>query len=381
MNRLVLIVMAVIGIFMNSFSEDTILKFIFVPHARTEAKTGDMIITGIRNIDFTKFSLKMLGGDLTQTTSKDSATMAYCDKFFDLGNPNTLWSIGNHDVESGSRELIKKFTKRDTYYTYARDGVQFLILDTELDAPSFSSSSILGAQLDTVKAVCNRVTSADTKFFIVLNSRFIWMANNPDFTQAFKDSNVAASSKSLSTTNFSKDVYPLLQAVKAKGIQVMWFSGDKARANVINYIYNKADSIPFYAAKMENTDPDSTNYVVILTYTKNKKMQCDYVRLTHVNTWTTGALPHAIVSSSNGIAREQALKILQISGKKEITIALQTGNNKNGLVQIFRINGAMYYSKESTINKAITVHIDNPGIYIAQATVGNTTHVKKFIIR
>jgi hypothetical protein len=377
--------MALLGVFvliflMDTFAEDTILKWIFVPHARTEATTGDYIITGIRNIDFTKFSLKMLGGDLAQSTSKDSATMAYCDKYFDLGNINTLWSIGNHDVESGSRAMIKKFTKRDTYYSYARDGVQFLILDTELDAVSFDSTAILGAQLDTVKAVCNRVTSADTKFLIVLNSRYMWMINNPYFTATMKDS-IAASSKSMKGTNFYSTIYPLLQTVKAKGIQVMWFSGDKSRMNVNNYIYNQADSIPFYAAKMENSDPDSTNYVIILTYTKNKKMKCDYVRLTHVNSWTTGALPHCVACAYNTIAAGPALKVQQSLGKKEITLTWQTGNEEKGTMQIFSINGSRYYAKEFQTNKALIVAMDKPGIYIVRAKHGNATDVKKFVVR
>jgi hypothetical protein len=380
MKRIAFAVLAFGIVFTNSFAADEVFKWIFVPHARTEATSGDMIITGIRNIDFTKFSLKMLGGDLCQATSKDSATMAYCDKFFDFGNPNTLWSIGNHDVESGSRATIKKFTKRDTYYSYARDGVQFLILDTELDATSFSGTQITGVQLDTVKAVCNRITSADTKFLIVLNSRYIWMVNNSDFSQAFKDSNVAASSKSMTTSNFSTDIYPLLKAVKAKGIQPLWLSGDKIRTNVNNYIYKAADSIPFYAAKMENSDPDSTNYVVILTYTKNKKMSVDYVKLTHVNSWITGTLPNATVYAHSA-AEEQALQVRQAVGKKEIAMTWQAANDENGMLQIFGLDGALYHSQAFKTNKTITVSINRPGVYVVKGTFANGTQSKKFVVR
>jgi hypothetical protein len=380
MQRLTLTIAMILSIVMDVFSDDTILKFIFVPHARTENSTGDLVIKGIQNIDFSKFALKMLGGDLAVSTTKDSATMAYCDKIFDLKNVNTLWAVGNHDVESGNKALITKFTNRSTYYSYARNGVQFLILDTELDATSFSGTSITGAQLDTVKAVCNRITSADTKFLIILNSRYVWMVGNPDFTQAFKDSNIAASSKSMTTCNFSKDVYPLLQAVKAKGIQPMWFSGDKARTNVNNYIYNHADSIPFYAAKMENSDPDSTNYVVILSYTKNKKIQCDYVKLTHVNSWVTGVLPKSEPSFENSTAKETFL-VRQTLAKREITLSLQNANNVRGLIRIFGTNGAVYYSKEAAMNHPLTIHLNKAGVYIAQAIAGNSIHVKKIIVR
>jgi hypothetical protein len=382
MKRLAAATAAISVLFMNAFAEDTILRYIFVPHARTENSTGDLVIKALQAIDYSKFAVKMLGGDLAVSTSKDSATLAYCDKIFDIKSVNTLWSVGNHDVESGNKALIKKFTGRDTYYSYARDGIQFLILDTELGATSFSGTSITGAQLDTVKAVCSRITSADTKFLIVLNSRYIWMVNNPDFSQAFKDSNIAASSKSMTTSNFSTDVYPLIKAVKAKGIQPMWFSGDKARCNVNNYIYNKADSIPFYAAKAENSDPDSTNYCICITYTKSKKIQMDYVRFTHVNEWIAkAATPAVTVFAQNAAAGKQALQTRQTAGQKEIALTWRAAADETGVIQVFGVNGELHQSRIFKTNKTMIVSFEKPGVYIAKAVFPGGSRAAKFVVK
>jgi len=215
---------------MNSFSQDnSSLKFIFVPHPRSEDKVNESVLPGIASIDFAKYDVTMLGGDITYSTSKNSATLSYCDRLFDLKNPNTLWGLGNHDVESGNRDLISEFTGRDSYYSYYRDKVTFLVLDAELDAEGFKRTFIKGDQLQLVKNVCD--TISDSNFLILLHSRFIWMINNEYFTAKLADS-IAASSRSMDTTNFYSEIYPLLQKVKARGIQVKVFGGDKSKMNI-----------------------------------------------------------------------------------------------------------------------------------------------------
>jgi predicted MPP superfamily phosphohydrolase len=175
MKRIVLLVLLIVsGI--NSFSQkDSVLKFIFVPHPRTEDKVKQTVLSGIEKIDFSKFDMIMLGGDLTYSTSKDRIALAYCDSLFNLGSPNTLWSFGNHDVQSGNRSLIKEYTGRESYYSYNRDNITFLVLDTELNANGFSSTYISGNQLQMIKNVCDTISKSG--YLIILHSRFMWMIN------------------------------------------------------------------------------------------------------------------------------------------------------------------------------------------------------------
>ncbi|MEJ2055250.1 MAG: hypothetical protein P8X42_15140 [Calditrichaceae bacterium] len=127
------------------------LKFIFIHHPRSDIEG---VLPAIENINFTQYDVTMLGGDLTWTTSEDTATMAYCDSIFDLGSPNTLWSLGSHDVQREDSGIIKSFTGRESYYAYNRDGITFLVLDTELDANGSSGTFIKGEQLQMVKKCC-----------------------------------------------------------------------------------------------------------------------------------------------------------------------------------------------------------------------------------
>ena len=267
----VMIVISGIDLFPQN---DSVLKFIFVPHPRSEDQVNQSIYQGIAKIDFTKYDMIMLGGDLTYSTSKDSATLAYCDNLFNLGSPNTLWSLGNHDVQSGHRALIKEFTGRESFYSYERNGVTFIVLDTELDANGFSNTFIKEDQLQMVKNVCDSI--AESGFLILLHHRFMWMINNEYFKTKLTDS-IAASSRSMDTTNFYSDIYPLLRQVKNKGIQVLVFGGDKSKINVE---YSPEDSITFYAARMADDLPDSMNNVIILNYNlQNKEITCNFVSL------------------------------------------------------------------------------------------------------
>ena len=267
----VMIVISGIDLFPQN---DSVLNFIFVPHPRSEDQVNQSIYQGIAKIDFTKYDMIMLGGDLTYSTSKDSATLAYCDNLFNLGSPNTLWSLGNHDVQSGHRALIKEFTGRESFYSYERNGVTFIVLDTELDANGFSNTFIKEDQLQMVKNVCDSI--AEPGFLILLHHRFMWMINNEYFKTKLTDS-IAASSRSMDTTNFYSDIYPLLREVKNRGIQVLVFSGDKSK---INIEYSPEDSITFYAARMADDLPDSMNNVIILNYNlQNKEITCNFVSL------------------------------------------------------------------------------------------------------
>ncbi|MGE5860986.1 MAG: T9SS type A sorting domain-containing protein [Ignavibacteria bacterium] len=275
---IIFLILTIPGIDLLS-QNDSGLKFIFIPHPRSDDQVIQSVYSGIAKIDFTEYDVKMLGGDITYDTGKDSGTLAYCDNLFDLDSQNTLWCFGNHDVQSGHRALIKKFTGRESYYSYSRDGITFIVLDTELDANSFSSTFIKGSQLQMVKDVCDSIT--ESRYLILLHHRFMWMINNDYFKSKLTDS-IAASSRSMDTTNFYSDIYPLLQKVKNKGIQVLVFGGDKSK---INILYSPEDSITFYAARMATDIPDDINNVIVLNYNLlTKELTCSFVPLTEITT-------------------------------------------------------------------------------------------------
>jgi hypothetical protein len=256
---------------------DSLIKFIFIPHPRSADREVQSVVAEIENIDFTKYDGTMLGGDLTYYTTRDTSTLVYLDDIFDLSNPNTLWSLGNHDLEGG-RNLITHFTGRESYYSYNRNGVTFMVLDTELDANSFSSTFIKGDQLQMVKNVCDTIVESST--LILLHHRFMWMIGN-DYFIPMLDS-MAASSRSMDTTNFYSEIYPLLQKVKNKGIPVHVFGGDRSDLNVV---YSPEDSITFYAARLRDDLPGNVNNAIILKYNlQSKELSTDFAALANLPT-------------------------------------------------------------------------------------------------
>lgn len=375
MKQMSSVVSLIVFITFIAFSQDSTFKFIFVPHVRSEDQQNQTVNPGIAKIDFSRYSLKMLGGDLAYNTSKSRTTMKYLDSLFDLKNPNTLWSLGNHDIEEGDTNLIKEFTGRPLFYSYARDGITFVVLNTELAANGFTATYIKSPQLDTLKSVCEKVTSADTKFFIVLHSRYMWMIGNSYFTQTMKDS-IAASSKSMTETNWYADIEPLLKNVQAKGIKVIVFGGDKSKINVT---YTK-DSITYYAARMENTFSDSVNNCIVINYVKNKSITCTYVTLKDINKDLPVDVDVPIPSINSG-SNKNRLIISRTPNSHNVDFSLRAGTKSSGKIRIYSVNGTVFRTISLNSAASTTIHFQNAGIYIAGIVNDPGINAMKFIVQ
>jgi hypothetical protein len=361
---------------MHLFSQtNSGLKFIFVSHPRSEDQVHQSVYEGIAKIDFKKYDVILLGGDLTYSTSKDSATLAYCNDLFNISSFNTLWSFGNHDVQSGHRSLIKRFTGRDSYYSYSRDGITFLVLDTELDAVSFSRTFIKGDQLQMVKNVCD--TIKDSRYLILLHSRYMWMINSDYFKPRLTDS-IAASSRSMDTTNFYSDIYPLLQKVKSKGIRVFVFGGDKTK---ININYSPEDSITFFAARMAVDMPDSINNVIILNYElQNKAITYNFVPLTDMVTSVvqkTSMLPERFILNQNypNPFNPSTTISYQLPLDSKVTLKLFNALGQEVETIINEYQSAGLYSKFYTFPSSLS-----SGVYFYRLQTGFFSETKKLIL-
>jgi hypothetical protein len=238
-----------------------------------------------------------------------------------------------------------------------------LVLDTELNANGFSSTYISGNQLQMIKNVCD--TIAKSGYLIILHSRFIWMINNNYFIT--KLDSVAASSKSLDTTNFYTDIYPLIKKVKAKGIQVICLGGDKSE---INIKYSPEDSITFYAATMAPEMSDSVNNVLILNYSlKNKTITSEYITLAKIDKNNQSTALTLSVSTNNVSIYPNPVtgcfKIIGIEGKARLILS--------------DINGRELLTKEITDKEQISLNFLPPGVYIVKIATVSGTLVKKIL--
>jgi hypothetical protein len=240
-------------------------------HPRDDDREHEYVLKTVEKLDYSKFDLLLLGGDLTWNTSELVSTMDYCDTIFNLGDPDTHLAIGNHDMDNINRLL--SYTKKERFYSFSRNNLTFIVLDTELSTPDIS-----GTQLDLIKAVADTIKHSD--YLVLIHHRILWMADNPDLAH-LRDS-VASSSRNLSSSNFLNEVYPELQKVKNKGIPVYCIAGDRTD---INIEYSIEDSIQFIASGMVGTFPDEDNYAVVLThYTEEPLLEYEFVPLSEMDT-------------------------------------------------------------------------------------------------
>ncbi len=192
--------------------------YLHLSHTRTDS--NPKMDSVAERIDFSRFDMLWLGGDLANLTSKDDETMMHADSVYNFGDPNTLWTLGNHDYTDVS--LVSEYTNRPLYYASHKNGITFLVFDT-MD----SLSSILEDQLELFHNVMD--TLKESSHLVILHHKLIWMYGNPILEpQALSISNVGIGDCSfcINPNNFYTEIYPELIKVLNSGIEVICIGGD-----------------------------------------------------------------------------------------------------------------------------------------------------------
>jgi len=193
-------------------------NYIHVSHTRTAA--NPYMDSVIESIDYQKFDMVWLGGDLAYLTSQDDETMSHIDSILDLGSFNTLWSLGNHDYSDLDR--IQSFTNRPLYYSYNNDGITYIVLDTQ-----DSLSNVVGFQKELFDYVVDTISKSS--HLVIIHHKLIWMYNNPDLEpqiDSIPNGGFGDCFYCINPNNFYTDLYPKLVEVKRRGIEVICIGGD-----------------------------------------------------------------------------------------------------------------------------------------------------------
>jgi len=350
-----------------SAQNDTVRKYIFIPHPRSEDKVNQSVLPGIEAINFSPYDMIMLGGDLTYYTSINRTSMDYCDSLFDLGSPNTLWAMGNHDLSN--RDLIEEYTGRPSFYSYSNDNITFLVLDTELDASGFTSSHISGDQLEMMRQVCDTITRSD--YLVLLHGRLLWMIGNDYFIQ--KLDSVAESTKQLDTSNFNTVVYPLLQQAKGRGVPVLCLGGDKSK---INIVYSPEDSITFIASTMAPEFADSINDVVMIhSDLQTGHLSWEFVPLSEVEKNPTAT---SVTEATH--SPDERLRVKVDPEQSSIDAVFYSSSHARGLLTVYSLSGQCIYSEFIRPGEIKSIAIRGKGLYLVRLTTGGYAECRKITI-
>lgn len=256
-------------VFICSCKQDRSINYLHISHTRTNADPKMDSIA--ERIDYNKFNMLWLGGDLAKATSKNKKTMRYADSIFDFSSTNTLWSLGNHDYNNLKR--IEKYTKRPSYYAYHKNDITFIILDTQ-----DSLSNIIGEQKKLFKSVVD--TIQNSSHLILLHHKLIWMSNNSELEPKIKKTSNGKQGSCfhcINPNNFYSEIYPELLKVQNKGIKVLCIAGDigvKSKA----FEYKTPDGIYLLASGIDYKD--SNNKVLVFTHSiKSKQLSWEFVEI------------------------------------------------------------------------------------------------------
>lgn len=201
-------------------------RYLYLSHTRT--KSNPKLDSAVEQINFEKYEMLWLGGDLAQLTSEDDATINHADSIFNLSSRNTLWSIGNHDYTD--LERVRNSTKKPLYYSTHKNGITIVVLDTQ-----DSLSNIIGTQRDFLFRVLD--TIQESSHLEVLHHKLIWIYNQIDLEpiiSAVSNIELAVFFFCINPNNFNSEIYPRLVEIKESGVELIcigWTS-DFKRGNL-----------------------------------------------------------------------------------------------------------------------------------------------------
>ncbi len=219
--------------------ENTIVKYLHLSHTRTN--TNPAMDSTVEAMDFSAYDMLWLGGDLAESTSFDDITMNHVDSVFNLGSPNTLWSLGNHDYADLQR--VQNYTARNPFYSYHKNGITIIVLDSQ-----DSLSNIIGSQKVFFDAVTDTMSSSS--HLIIMMHKLIWMYGDSVFEPqipAVTNGGFGSCFYCVNPNNFNTEIYPKLLMIKQRGIGVICIGGDIG-FNVKEFSFINNDGIVFLAS-------------------------------------------------------------------------------------------------------------------------------------
>lgn len=230
----------------------TSYKYLHIAHTKGVDNTA--FIDKVESIDYSKYDLLMLGGDLMQSSTESLAIMDKIDSVFDIANLNTLWTIGNHD--DSNTGMITTMTNRPLHYAYHKNGITYMVLNSEDD-----NCSIINSQLTLFNNVVD--TIQESSHLVILTHKLIWLSGNSNLepiANGVSNGPLGNATWEINPNNFYDDLYWELLKLQENGIQVICVGGDIG-INESEFDYRFASGIQFLASGVYYNNPDKKGLV------------------------------------------------------------------------------------------------------------------------
>ncbi len=208
--------------------------YIFLGHIYEDNTQVDF---RVQALDLSPYDQIWLGGDICAETTADIETLYHIDSLFDLSDPTTHWTLGNHDIRNGNVDWIEDIKERPTFYTDHFDGITLLVLNTTFSQFGDYDTLNVKAQYELIETVCDTISSSS--HLVVLTHHAVW--NLADQVNDIGD--YSNGDFSFYRFNFDPEltyftgVYPLLTMVEQRGVEVIHIAGDFGQeASTYNYL-------------------------------------------------------------------------------------------------------------------------------------------------
>ncbi len=236
-------------------------KYMFIGHCYEPYTAGDKVDHRLETFDFSEFDGVWLGGDVCSEAMLNYSTVEYIDGIFNLGNPETHWSLGNHDARQLNWEWCEEFTNRKTYYAYTSNGITRIVMNSNL-VPT--NCEMLDEQFDIITAVCDTISMSSN--LILLMHHGLWRGVPeipPPITFAQSDLVYWNANCDSVNTQFVDVIYPKLVEVKQRGIDVTCIMGDMG-SQLKKFDMFSADSVRFMGCGLHENDSLYSDQVLFI---------------------------------------------------------------------------------------------------------------------
>jgi len=233
-------------------AQDT-ASYIFIGHCYQYNTAGDKVDYRIEQLDFSAYDGIWLGGDVCSEAMLNYTTIQYIDSIFNLGNPETHWTLGNHDARNGNWEWYNEFTNRNTFYTYTSHGITRIVMNTNIHPIDCES---LDKQDQMISDVCDTIQQSD--YLILLMHHGLWK-NVPGLpipgSYAQSDLEFWNANCYDVESYFVTHIYPMLLEVKNRGVEVICILGDMGSGPKVFDMFSD-DGIHFLGCGLYHNEPE-----------------------------------------------------------------------------------------------------------------------------